>query len=208
MQDEGYTKFQATWIPGEPLSPVVLRDLIPIRQRLYQQQLIGQYPSGVGYGNLSIRAADGHSLIISGTATGGLAQLTAAHFCRVTEVNLAENSLTCVGPIQASSESMTHAALYRLDEAIQAVIHVHHAVLWKALLHTVPTTAADVAYGTPAMAREMRRLYRDSNLPDQKILAMAGHEEGLLTFGHSLAAAYQTLMHFTRCLMPPYTISG
>ena len=61
-------------------------------------------------------------------------------------------------------------------------------------MNRFPTTAAAVAYGTPLMAAEMRRLYETSELPRLKILIMAGHEEGLITFGATLAEAEQVLL--------------
>ena len=48
---------------------------------------------------------------------------------------------TCIGPIQASSASLTHAAIYQANPDINAVIHVHDRDLWENLLDRVPTTA-------------------------------------------------------------------
>jgi hypothetical protein len=57
------------------------------------------------------------------------------------------------------------------------------------LKHTVPTTDADVAYGTPDMADEFRRLYRETSLPRTGVAVMAGHESGLLSLGQNLQDA-------------------
>ena len=57
----------------------------------------------------------------------------------------------------------------------------------------LPTTAASVPYGTPAMAYEMRRLLNHADLMQTRILIMAGHEEGVLVFGPTLEAAAQVL---------------
>jgi hypothetical protein len=89
---------------------------------------------------------------------------------------------------------MTHAAFYQADPAIGAVIHVHHLDFWKRLLHTVPTTAPEVAYGTPGMALEILRLYRETDLPRRKLAAMAGHEEGIISFGCDLDEAGTELL--------------
>jgi hypothetical protein len=43
------------------------------------------------------------------------------------------------------------------------------------------------------MAYEMRRLLQEDNLAHERILIMAGHEEGVLTFGPTLDAAAQVL---------------
>jgi hypothetical protein len=68
-------------------------------------------------------------------------------------------------------------------------VHVHSAGAWERLLHTIPTTAADVPYGTPAMARELQRLYRETALPSVRVAAMAGHPEGLIAFGQTIEEA-------------------
>jgi ribulose-5-phosphate 4-epimerase/fuculose-1-phosphate aldolase len=137
---------------------------------------------------VSVRAGGGR-FIITGTRTGGVAGLEPAHVTTVTGVDIERNSLECAGPVEASSESLTHAAIYGCDPAIGAVIHVHHLPTWNALLGVVSTTSEAVPYGTPAMAREIERLYRASDLPLRGIVVMAGHREGLITFGRDLDEA-------------------
>ncbi|NEO27899.1 MAG: class II aldolase/adducin family protein, partial [Kamptonema sp. SIO4C4] len=183
MIDEGYIKYHCDWQLGDPVAWDKIAAMNECRDRLFQLNLIGQYPNGIGFGNISCRDPDNPNvLIVSGTQTGHLPTLTEQHYTRVTDYNLAENNLTCVGPIKASSESLTHATLYNVSEEIQAIIHVHHWPLWEKLCYTVPTTAKDCAYGTPEMAEEMMRLFAESDLPEKRILAMSGHEEGVITF--------------------------
>jgi ribulose-5-phosphate 4-epimerase/fuculose-1-phosphate aldolase len=93
-----------------------------------------------------------------------------------------------------SSECMTHAMFYQADPAVGAVIHVHHLEFWKRLLGRVPTTARDVEYGTPGMANEILRLYRETDLPCRKLAAMAGHEEGIIAIGRDLDEASKILL--------------
>ena len=50
--------------------------------------------------------------------------------------------------------------------------------------------------GTPAMAEEIRRLWRESAAPDLRILAMGGHEDGVISFGHSTEEAGLVLLRF------------
>jgi L-ribulose-5-phosphate 4-epimerase len=69
---------------------------------------------------------------------------------------------------------------------VNAVIHVHDEALWEASLGRVPTTPADVAYGTPAMAREIARLLVTREYAERGVAAMAGHEGGLLATGATL----------------------
>ena len=99
-----------------------------------------------------------------------------------------------MGPIISSSESLTHAILYQCNPAINAVVHIHHKELWKSLLHKVPTTNKKVEYGTPEMAKEMVRLYNKTELPQSQILVMAGHEDGIVSFGITIADASQVIL--------------
>jgi L-ribulose-5-phosphate 4-epimerase len=93
--------------------------------------------------------------------------------------------------LRASSESLTHAMIYETFTFATAVVHVHDNDHWQRLLGLVPTTAQDVPYGTPAMAHEIARLA--PALADERIMVMAGHEDGILVFGTSLAEAVATL---------------
>ncbi len=171
----------------------MLNNLNSWRDKLYKLGLIGVYPTGIGYGNISIRFGQ-NKFIITGAATGKFKRLTARHYTQVTEYDLARNSLTTVGPIKASSESLTHAVIYAYDRNISAVIHIHHLGLWKKLLNKVPTTQ-NAEYGTPAMANEIVRLFNQTDLPEQKILVMAGHAEGIVSFGKNLTEAGERILN-------------
>ena len=39
------------------------------------------------------------------------------------------------------------------------------------------------------MAKEMLRLFKETNLARKKIILMGGHEEGIISFGKNLAEA-------------------
>ena len=192
--DEGYIKFESHWKETAPLPGAEIEELNTWRQRLYEMSLIGAYDNGVGYGNISRRYGKTGQFIISGSATGNLAELTASHYALVTRVEAGENRLWCEGPVVASSESMSHAAIYQECPGVNGVIHVHHAGLWKALLHKVPTTDKEAPYGSPEMAASIVHLIQETRLKEQKIFVMEGHEEGIFTFGHSLAEAFKVLM--------------
>jgi ribulose-5-phosphate 4-epimerase/fuculose-1-phosphate aldolase len=190
MTDEGYTKFTVSWSERSPLEHPAVADLERWRRPLFEAGLVGHYADlDIGYGNLSVRVDEGGRFVISGTQTGHLPRTDRRHYALVTRANIEENSVTCVGATQASSESLTHAALYELDLSINAVVHVHSSMLWERLKHSAPTTRADVAYGTPEMASEFKRLYRETSLPDRGVAVMAGHESGLVSLGSSLQEA-------------------
>ena len=189
MKDEGYIKFNCIWIEEELPDKRIISELNTWRQKLYKQQLIGAYADGIGYGNISCRLDDDATFLITGTATGNLDQLTDKHYTRVSGFDIASNTITCKGQIKASSESLTHAMIYQSLPAVNAVIHIHNKALWQKLLDKIPTTSPLVAYGTPEMADEINRLLAITNLAEVKTLAMAGHEDGLLSFGEDLAEA-------------------
>lgn len=195
--DEGYVKYHSNWTRGPAVDSRVAALLDRWRRRLFDAGLIGYDTDlDVGYGNLSIRYGDG-GFVISGTQTGHLADTAGEHYSRVTGYNIDANRVCCEGPCQASSEALTHAALYGLDPRINAVVHVHDETLWSTYRDQLPTTGADVAYGTPAMAREFERLYRTGSLARERLAVMAGHAQGLVAVGRTLADAADRILDLT-----------
>lgn len=199
--DEGYIKYRCEWIEGEAIAPSSVTELTRYRDALHKLNFIGEYPNGIGFGNISERrqnvaGKDRREFVISGTQTGHLATLTAADYSLVTDFDPVQNTLTCKGLRRASSESLTHGVIYDSALSMGAIIHVHHPQLWKKLLNQVPTTGADVPYGTPEMAAETQRLFHESPLLQQRIFVMAGHEDGVVTFGENFSVAYRTLVNW------------
>ena len=198
MIDEGVIKFRSDWQRSGPLDHPEIDLLVRWRRPLYAAGLIGHYEDvDIGYGNLSIRLSGSRQFIISGTQTGNLAELDARHFALVTDYDIAGNRVTSTGASEASSESLTHAMLYEIDPHTQAVVHVHDANAWEALAGKLPTTGADVAYGTPDMALEFSRLYTESAFPDCGVAVMAGHDEGIIAIGRTLEEASERILAAT-----------
>ncbi len=196
MNREGVIKYQCERVSTPPIHFVGFEELNEVRNQLWAQGLIGVYPDGVGYGNVSVRCGQSRQFYISGSATGHLSELELAHYAKVVDFDVDRNWVKCEGPIQASSESMTHAAIYEADAAVGAVLHVHSEVLWKSLLYQVPTTARHVEYGTPEMAREIMRLFRETDLRERRTIAMAGHLEGVITFGEIPGQSMKVLSRY------------
>ena len=171
-----------------------LAELNAYRRKLLQLRLIGVDSNGVGFGNLSIRDGTTNNFYITGSATGGLPELTLANCARVVAYDFKRNWLRCAGAAVASSESLTHAAVYESDTRAGAVIHCHDSKLWTALLNQAPTSSKAVEYGTPEMAYEVLRLFNLSDVKSRKILVMAGHEGGIVAFGRDLEEAFAVLM--------------
>jgi ribulose-5-phosphate 4-epimerase/fuculose-1-phosphate aldolase len=187
---EGYIKFNCIWEQKDILIPEELyKTLEEERTRLYKLGLIGVYPDGIGFGNISVRTGEDSSFFISGSATGQFRQLKPLHYALVNRFNLAENSIACSGQIKASSESMTHAAVYESLPDVRAVVHIHCLWLWSKLLNICPHTPAEIEYGTPEMALAVQKLASGFKSNDENIIVMGGHREGILAFGSNLHEA-------------------
>lgn len=196
MLDEGYVKYQCHWLNKPSVTSAEITEVNQWRDKLYKLNLIGQYDNGIGFGNISIRDGQPEYFIISGTQTGGIPHLTKEHYTKVIEFDWKKNFVTCIGSIKASSETLTHAALYVANPEIKAVIHVHHLSLWQILIDKVPTTDINCAYGTPEMAQEIIRLCQEEETKKLKIIVMSGHQEGIITFGRNLTEAGNILLNY------------
>src|SRR5262245_3672282 len=128
--EKGYIQFHCRHESAGPMTDPIIVDLIMWRNYLRERQLIGIYPDGIGYGNISARLRDG-TFVISASATGGLEIAGPEHFTQVTQYDYDRNTLTCRGPVRASSESLSHAAVYEGDSTAHAIIHIHHSDLWE-----------------------------------------------------------------------------
>lgn len=205
---EGIIKYRLEYTPALALPEDQIRELNVWRRLLVLLGLIGQDPKrygGYGYGNISRRLAsldatrlpgEQHPFVITGTQTGGVADLTANDYVVVTGCYPDENRLVAEGPVQPSSESLTHGTLYALDDNILWVMHAHSPQIWRnAAALQLPMTG-DVPYGSPEMAAEVRRLYRTTDMPQQRIFGMAGHEDGIVTFGRTAEEAGFVLLGF------------
>ena len=196
MTDEGYIKFQADWQKALPLPMEYLTGLNHWRDEMYRHGLIGAYPDGIGFGNISQRWDSEGQFVITGSATGNLRKLDTQHYALVTDFDLGKNALTCRGPIMASSESMSHAVIYQECPEVNGVIHIHHLAVWKKLLHEIPTTDSDATYGTPEMAHSIIRLLQETDLRKRKIFVMEGHREGVFAFGETLGEAAKVILGY------------
>lgn len=187
--NDGYIKYNCDWIQDNLDFPMFDK-LNKLRQLLYFKKLIG-CKDNVGYGNISIRKKDG--FIITGSTTGCLEILNKNHYTKVTKYDFNKNYLQCYGPIKASSESLSHAAVYDTDENAKCVIHIHNLKLWEQLLNKMPTTSKDAEYGSPKMAKEIIMLVKTSK---EKIIIMQGHKEGIIVFGDDLLEAANLIFNY------------
>lgn len=174
------------------------------RRILSMTHLVGQHPSlyeGAGYGNVSARvgppgaALGRRSFLITATQTSGKPAIDLHDFAVVERYDFRRNWVRSHGHQEPSSESMTHGAIYDFGPHIRCVLHAHSPDLWQqARALRLPTTSRTVPYGTPEMALEVQRLFRESAVVERQILAMGGHEDGILAFGRSPEETGQILV--------------
>jgi ribulose-5-phosphate 4-epimerase/fuculose-1-phosphate aldolase len=194
VSETGSVKFKCEQVPIEISRFAGFAGLNRYRRKLLELGMIGVVAGGVGFGNLSIRNGATSRFYITGSATGRIPELMPADYAKVVAYDFARNWLQCEGSTIASSESLTHAAVYESDPTARAVIHCHDMKLWTALLDKAPTTPKRVEYGTPEMAHAVRRLFEATDVERRKLFVMAAHDGGLVTFGRDLQEAFGILI--------------
>jgi L-ribulose-5-phosphate 4-epimerase len=209
MTEEGVIKFSAEHVAErlpQQRYDALCRELVAWRRIMARTELVGRAPhlyAGAGYGNVSGRvgapgsAMGRRAMLITGTQTGGFEDVDLDDFCLVERYDYRRNRVWSTGMVEPSSETMTHGAIYDLSPHIRYVFHGHGAVIWRqARALGIPLTHPSVAYGTPEMAEEVQRLYRSTALSQVRILAMGGHEDGIVVFGHTAEDAGSVLVTF------------
>jgi L-ribulose-5-phosphate 4-epimerase len=189
-----YVKFSCECVAAEITSFDGLAELNAHRRKLLDLRLIGVDPHGIGFGNLSVRDGATDNFYVTGSSTGGIQELTLSDCAKVVACDFETNRVRYEGSALPSSESLTHAAIYEADATAGAVIHCHDFKLWAAVLNQAPTTPKAADYGTPEMANEIIQLFKRTDVQSRKIIVMAGHEAGILTFGKDLEQAFAVVM--------------
>jgi ribulose-5-phosphate 4-epimerase/fuculose-1-phosphate aldolase len=97
-----------------------------------------------------------------------------------------------MGPLEASSEVLTHAAIYECNKNIKAVFHIHSKKMWQFMIKkNYPFTAKEIAYGTLEMARATQSCIAENS---SGIFCMRGHEDGIVAFGKTLTEAWNQII--------------
>jgi L-ribulose-5-phosphate 4-epimerase len=197
-----YIKFSCERVAAEITSFGGLAELNTHRRKLLDLRLIGVDPYGIGFGNLSVRDGATDNFYITGSATGGIQELTLSDCAKIVACDFETNRVRYEGSALPSSESLTHAAIYESDATAGAVIHCHDFKLWAAVLNKAPTTSKTAEYGTPEMANEIMQLFARTDVQSRKIVVMAGHKGGIVTFGKGLEEAFAVLMRERERIYP------
>lgn len=184
VEKEGVVHFDCEWVCGPRPALETVGGLIAAWRILKERHWIGTDAEGIGYGNLSQRIrVDSDEFWITGTQTSRLPEIEIDHFTRVTACDLRRNYVRCVGQVAASSETMTHSAVYAALPQVCSVLHVHSADLWGAWIGHKPSTPSGAAYGTASIAVAVNELCRAEVGSENGIIVMGGHPDGLLVYG-------------------------
>jgi len=193
MNNEGYVKFTAEHTTAPLPEFPQWTELNKARTRLHELGLVGVTPDGIGFGNTSVRFR-GEEFLISGTATGAKQILDQSEYCLVTSFNIERNHVVSSGPVQASSESMTHGAVYHACSGANCVIHIHSRTIFDGMIrNSYPATPKNAAYGTPEIARAIGKCAAESGKNEGQIV-LAGHEEGILAYGETIERALSLIL--------------
>ena len=193
MKETGAVKFNYA-CSGTELAPFPgFEELNAARQELRRLGLLGVDENGIGFGNVSLRDGATDSFYITGSGTGILPTLGLQDYAKVLAWDFERNWLRCEGRAVASAESLTHAAVYSMTGEVRVVVHGHDPRLWHNLCEQGVATSPAVPYGTAQMAREVQRLFGETDVRKQKLFAMAGHRDGILAFGQDFGEALAPL---------------
>lgn len=204
MQTEGIIKYKCENQLMEVVTELMIADINLIRTLLFDLKSIGidyrESVDGIGFGNISKRIMN-NQFVISGSGTGAKRILAAKDFSIVVNCDIQNNFLHSKGLCNASSESLSHFAVYNSLKNINFVIHIHNFELWNFWKNKTPTTAQNAQYGTPEMANSIIDCVKQFNeTQEPKAVVMGGHIEGMLFFGEDLATTFRLILDFLNAL--------
>lgn len=170
-----------------------------LRRRLFTLGLIGE-KDGTGYGNLSMRHEGSKSFFVTATQTGNKQKLQREHYVYISKYDFDSFRVISQGKYKPSSEALSHAMIYAIDERITAVIHIHSLALWK-FMQAQDDLATTAAYGTAEMVKEIREIYKVFDPIKNNAFVMKGHKEGIITFGRSAEEAELILLNIIQAYL-------
>jgi L-ribulose-5-phosphate 4-epimerase len=188
-EQEGVIKFELDHIDA-PLPAELMELLGPLlgwRRVMFDLGMVGQHAvryGGLGYGNVSVRVDATGSFLVSGSQTSGLKEPTAKDFACVESFDHEAARIVSHGKVRPSSESMTHAVLYKTNPDIRCVLHAHDPVIWdNANGLGLSSTPEEVEYGTSEMVSAVQAIAR--RLGGVGVFSMGGHRDGIIAFGRN-----------------------
>lgn len=179
-------------------------DLENWRKELFGLALIGEYEDlKVGYGNISmlknlshLHHFDGPQFVITGTQTGKYPHLTGEHYTQVVAHDVEHSQLKSFGPVEPSSEALTHASIYLAAPTVAAIFHIHSTPIWEGMIReNLPGTPEGIEYGTLEMANCVSELTKGRNSGS---FVMKGHQDGIIAYGRTLDEAGEEILKLYR----------
>lgn len=149
--------------------------------------------------------------LVTGSQTGHKPELQYDDYVLVTDYLPLADKLISQGQIKPSSESSTHALIYRLANqvilssaahfTVNAVIHVHSSELWhQGQKSGLPETSPEAPYGSRKLQQEIENLWISKAFENTPILIMRGHQDGIIAFGNTMEEAKTVLLdYWQRC---------
>ncbi len=174
-------------------------ELEALRTRLFALGLIGE-KDGIGYGNLSMRTDRSKSFFITATQTGRKYTLSREYYTYISDYDFSTFKVISQGTRKPSSEALSHAMIYEIDDRITTVIHIHSLALWK-FMKAKNDLATTAEYGTAEMVEEIAGLYSNLDPMMNNAFVMKGHEEGIITFGRSVEEAELVLYNILQAYL-------
>jgi ribulose-5-phosphate 4-epimerase/fuculose-1-phosphate aldolase len=119
------------------------------------------------------------------------------HLCLVAKIEIEKNTIYSLGKIAASSESMTHGAIYSANPTVNCVLHIHSRKIFDimAAAEGCNFTEENIPYGTPQMANAVMDEVEKIGAPNG-IIVMLGHDEGVISFGENISSALAEILRF------------
>lgn len=199
--DDGVIKYdRSNFSQCPPLETTEYSALELWRKKLYALNLIGEYvEEKVGFGNISERKDYSKffesivpQFVITGTQTGKYSDLDGNHYTRVLDYQIDLLKIKMMGPIEASSEALTHAAIYAFNKNIKAIFHIHSKEIWTGMINDqTDHTCKSIPYGTVEMARATENCIAKKDFGS---FSMHGHEDGVVAYGRSLEEAGEIIL--------------
>jgi len=199
--DDGVIKYdRSNFTQCPPLNISEYSCLELWRKELFKLNLIGEYPiDQVGFGNISefkdyqqFHQSSHPQFLITGTQTGKYPDLDGRFYTRVLDYDIEDLKIKVMGPVEASSEALTHAAIYAGNKNIMAIFHIHSAKIWNGMINdNSEHTSKTIPYGTVEMARATQNCI---NHKDFGSFCMHGHEDGVVAYGRSLDEAGKIIL--------------
>ncbi len=191
MEKESYIKFNCQHTYQSVELPQQIDMLIELGNALKHKGLIGKIDDTMGFGNISVKDTKTELIYISASKTGIPCKYTKEHFCRIDEWNAEKNLVVSRGQMPASSETLSHLAVYEALAWVRYVVHIHSESLWQSLLDKGLTSSQDIKYGTKEMYFEIVRLLRECS--NQNLLVMGGHKNGLIFWDQDIASLKKSI---------------